>query len=380
MTTPLEDRLRSHYQERTAREPLPGPDEDEALAHTLDEATRRTRRARWLRSDRPRLLLAAAAAVVLLLVGVAAFVTTRGDDGDNVVTDRGPDRSTTTDRDDDRTETTSTTSSTTSTSTPSSSTPPGTDSAPAPTDLSVVVGVDGVLGWWDGSTWVQADANSQIPLEGGEEHQVLRLGDAPQTRTGQLAEVECLEGGGTRLVDVGLVDPASASDPMPIAVTRVADPQPRPVTAVDPGNASYRESALQILAGLGIDDTEPEIAQAVSADLDGNGADEVLVTAERISDPDGVIGLQGDYSVTFLRHVVGGAVETTVVAQSIAPEDPNATPYVQRFRVGTAADLNGDGRMELALGYHHYEGRGMVVYEVAADGTTTEVLTGGCGA
>jgi hypothetical protein len=374
MSTPLEDRLRAHYQERTAREPLPGPDGDEAMERTLAEAARRgsRRRSNGHGFDRTHLLMAAAAVLVVAAVGAVAFVVTRRDEGPNVST-RGPERTTTTE--DTRPDPSSTSSSTTSTT--ASSTTSTTAAPPAATDLSMVVGVDGVMGWWDGSGWVQAEQTSELPITDEREYDILRVGDAPRTATGQPGEVECLEGGGTAVVDVGLTAPTSDDEPVPIAVTGVADPQPRPVTVVDPGNASYRDSAVQVLADLGIEDPDPPIVQAVRVDFDGDGTDEVLVTAERIAQPDSPYFTVGNYSVTFLRQVVGGAVDNRVVVESTVQVE--TVDRLTISRVATGADLNGDGRMELVLGYRYYEGSGTEVYEVGSDGTATRILTGGCG-
>lgn len=374
MTAPLEDRLRAHFAERTEREPLPGPDPEDALTRTLDEASRRRRRAISSNGRRNHLFLAVAAAAVLAL-GTVAFVVTR-DDSDGVNTVDGPRRTTTT------TDTTTPqpsepsgdATSTTASSTTSSSAP-----ASSGTTTSVVVSFDDVLGWWDGSTWVQADG-AALPVEGGEQYQVLQLGQPTQSRAGELSTRNCIEED-EPTVDVGFGDTYPPFEPEPVAVTGVADPQPRPVAAVATDNAEYRTSAVEVLASLGINDPEPAVVQAVRADLDGDGADEVIVTAERISDPQGLIADEGDYSVTFLRRVASGDVASTIVTEtSYGPDEAaNAeTPFVAPNRVATAADLNGDGQMEVVLGSHYYEGHSTVVYELQA-GSLTQVIAGGCG-
>jgi hypothetical protein len=48
-------------------------------------------------------------------------------------------------------------------------------------------------------------------------------------------------------------------------------------------------------------------------------------------------------------------------------------------RVLGVADLNGDGRMEIALRNWYYEGAGVTVFEFGGDGATP-VMDNGCGA
>lgn len=86
--TPLEDRIRAHLAERTANEPLPGPDPETALADTLRRAAEHdvrgvpaAARAAWLAT--------AAAALAVLAAAAVAVVVIRQDDG--VTMHPGPD-------------------------------------------------------------------------------------------------------------------------------------------------------------------------------------------------------------------------------------------------------------------------------------------------
>jgi hypothetical protein len=120
--------------------------------------------------------------------------------------------------------------------------------------------------------------------------------------------------------------------------------------------------------------------QVVRADLDGDGTDEVIVVVERLSDPQGLLATDGDYSVAFVRQLVNGDVHTAVLSRSIASITPGATRYILVARVAAVADLNGDGRMELALQQVYYEGSGTQVFEVQpGTGRLVDILGGGCG-
>ena len=93
--------------------------------------------------------------------------------------------------------------------------------------------------------------------------------------------------------------------------------------------AAYVQAAVAALADLGVDDPSPELVQLLRTDFEGDGVDEVLIVAERLSDPDTLFAQPGDYSVLLLRQVVDEQVVTTVVAESVADPGPDETPFVQ---------------------------------------------------
>ncbi len=132
-----------------------------------------------------------------------------------------------------------------------------------------------------------------------------------------------------------------------------------------------------MLASLGIQDPDPLLRQVVRADLDGDGSDEVLVRAERLVDRESLLPVEGEYSVLFLRRLVGGAVRDTVLFSDTAHVDAGSR-YMTAFDVGAVADLNGDGRMEVVIGIKYYEGSSVQVHELQGD-TLAPVLGLGCG-
>ena len=88
-----------------------------------------------------------------------------------------------------------------------------------------------------------------------------------------------------------------------------------------------------------------------------------------------------DHSVAFLRVARAGEVQTELLAHEENESTPDMpSPYLLSSRVAAIADLNGDGRMEIALAQHYYEGSSTVVFELGVDGTAKEVLSIGCGA
>ncbi len=244
--------------------------------------------------------------------------------------------------------------------------------------VAVTVSPPGVVGWWDGRSWVATDGKRPVPVSGGELYSVLRVTGPVVAERGSQAEERCETDPGTSSIEIAGLERESAW-PGPIAVSGVANPRPRTTSALDTAAKVYREAAGKVLAQRKIDDPDADVVQALRTDLEGDGKDEVVVVAERIADP-GLYARAGDYSFVLLRRFVGETVVTIVVAESIPDLTPNTTPFIQSHRVAAIADLNGDGRMEIAVANRQYEGAGMSVYELGPDGSIPAVLEVDCGA
>ena len=116
--------------------------------------------------------------------------------------------------------------------------------------------------------------------------------------------------------------------------------------------------------------------------LFGDGVVEVLVVAERLQGG-GLAGAQaGDYSIVYLRKVIGNEVQQLVLhhstLQNLAPDEFG---YLEAFRVPTVADLDGDGQMEIVTQGFYYEGSWTEMWEYLENGQGGAVaaLSVGCG-
>ena len=92
-------------------------------------------------------------------------------------------------------------------------------------------------------------------------------------------------------------------------------------------------------------------------------------------------GAPGDFSLVYLRapQISGQVVDTVIFSSFVAPDLPDEQlPFMNLARVLGVADLNGDGRMEVALRTWYYEGAGVTVFEFDGDGATA-VMGNGCG-
>lgn len=246
---------------------------------------------------------------------------------------------------------------------------------------SVIVALEGVVGWWDGERFVRTDDGDDVPAEGGESYTLLGIGQPPRTAVGSAPEDGCsITDPPGVTIDVGIeASPSAAGGPPPIAVSGVRDAVPRPVEVL-PTHQAYIDAASEALADLGVDDPAPELRQVVRTDFEGDGRDEVLIVADRVSDADGLVAAPGDHSVVLLRQLVDGEVATTVVAESVVPESgDDATPYLLVSQVAAVADLNGDGVTELVVHGRHDEGSSTTVHQLDPRGGVEELLSVGCG-
>ncbi len=157
------------------------------------------------------------------------------------------------------------------------------------------------------------------------------------------------------------------------------NPLPRTAKAVNLQDKTYLKVVTDILRLKGLPRSQAVIEQAVKIDLDGDGTDEVLLTASSYG---GRISPQvkaGNYSFVVLRKIVAGKPKNIFLAEEYVKKfiefgAPN------RFEISGIADLNGDGKLEIVLYGEYYEGSGSSVYELKGDKPVEiKMLETGCG-
>lgn len=238
-----------------------------------------------------------------------------------------------------------------------------------------------MAGWWTGERWVRAEGRmAEIPALEGESYKIVRLSDPITIASGSAPRAGCETVPGAASIEMPGLGRDLGLGPPPIAVSEVDDPRPRRVEELDPSAEVYRNAAAELLRQKGIDDAGDAVVQVVMGDLEGDGRNEVVVVAERIDDAQGLFGRPGDFSVVFLRRVVDDKPVASVVKESLPDPEAEQTPFVMSHRISAMADLNGDGRMEIAVSGRYYEGAEVSFHEVGPDGAVSEVLSSGCGA
>jgi hypothetical protein len=165
----------------------------------------------------------------------------------------------------------------------------------------------------------------------------------------------------------------------------------RPVIA-DATQSVYVEAVRDFLKARGVADPKVRITRILRVDLDGDGEEEVLISATNYltndkSDylpaapfPEAPIHAPqpGSYSIVILRRIVDGNVQTKLVAGEIyAKPCESVAPNI--YNVATVLDLNGDGKLEVVVHSFYYEGSETTIYRCEPN-KIEAVLSVGCGA
>ena len=141
-------------------------------------------------------------------------------------------------------------------------------------------------------------------------------------------------------------------------------------------SAAHVEAVAAVLAEDGVE-AEIEINRVLRFDLEGDGVDEVLIQANRLSG-DSVWGLgPGHYSIMVLRRVRGNTVDNIIVHADTEPPPVGDADSLTVYEIVGLMDVNGDGLLDLAARYYGYEWFGVSLYDLRADPEV--VLGSGCG-
>ncbi|MBO1438219.1 hypothetical protein [Meiothermus sp. CFH 77666] len=165
------------------------------------------------------------------------------------------------------------------------------------------------------------------------------------------------------------------------------NPQPRAVTSFAPA-AAHRQVVAAELGRRNIKKA-PNITQALRTDLDGDGREEVILSANQpaFSVREGVIEGRyadevGDYGLVMVRKLVSDTDLRTFVLDVTYLDKPvdsteGIPPMITR-RVGAILDLDGDGKMEVITEDWVHEGWGSKVWRWNGR-QFVKVLDWGCG-
>jgi hypothetical protein len=174
-----------------------------------------------------------------------------------------------------------------------------------------------------------------------------------------------------------------------IAIAAPWDALPRKPQVTDPTQKTYVDAVREFLRTKKIDQPKVKIDNIVRVDLDGDGEEEVLISATNYFSKDDSVPMRssaGGYSMVLLRRVVAGKVETQLIAGEFYPKAyPKAAQEEGRFdapntyTVIATLDLDGDGKMEVVIHSQYYEGEETTIYR--CDPKKSEALLSvSCGA
>jgi hypothetical protein len=152
-----------------------------------------------------------------------------------------------------------------------------------------------------------------------------------------------------------------------IGVNAPWNPMPRKATQADVTQDKYVTAVRDLLIGKGIAKPKVKIKQLLRVDLDGDGEEEVLISATRyVNEAELISAKAGDYSLVALRRVVAGKVRTQFVVGEVYPKS-DVNGLLNTYEVGGLLDLDGDGTLEVIVRSYYYEGGGTQVWRLEHD-------------
>lgn len=230
-----------------------------------------------------------------------------------------------------------------------------------------------MLGGVASGRWLEAEKIAPM-LRGGERYRVYKLTGPAGEATGTKPKAgdpctDCQEVEFSPKVEEG------------IAVAGNWNAMPRVPQALSTNDSTYRQVVARLLGQHGIARPKINITRLLRVDLEGDGTDEILISATYLAGGlnrrDGPMAIRvkpGDYSVVILRKVVGGKVRDIVLGGEFYSKPSDAT--ANQYEVVGVLDLNGDGKMEVVVSIDYYEGSSSTVFRI--NGTrVTNVF--GCG-
>jgi hypothetical protein len=129
---------------------------------------------------------------------------------------------------------------------------------------------------------------------------------------------------------------------------------------------TYIQVVAEWFQSQGISPTQIHITRILEVDIEGDGVNEILLSASYFKDTSGHMTETGDYSIVLMRKVVGNDVLTIPLVRdyyiSTIPNVELSYPYT--YTLAEVADLNRDGTLEVIVDVRRWEGWGAIVYRV----------------
>jgi hypothetical protein len=174
-----------------------------------------------------------------------------------------------------------------------------------------------------------------------------------------------------------------------IAIAAPWDALPRKPKVMDTTQKVYVDAVGDFLKTKGIDQPKVKIDNILRVDLDGDGEEEVLISASNYFRKDDHVPMRSpaaSYSMVLVRRLVEGKVETQLIEGEFYPtayptpsdndanfNAPNAYKVIGTF------DLDGDGKLEVIVHSQYYEGEMITIYRCDPK-KVDALLSVGCGA
>ena len=152
-----------------------------------------------------------------------------------------------------------------------------------------------------------------------------------------------------------------------VGITGDWDATPRLAQEIPTNSSTYIDELTDWLIGKGFTNPVVDISQILRVDLEGDGTDEVLISASHFVEPTHHSVEPGDYSLVIMRKVVGDSVETIPILGDYYYQEV-VTQFPLTYAGAFTADLNGDGILEVLVEVERWESSGIIAFEI--DGMT----------
>ena len=232
-----------------------------------------------------------------------------------------------------------------------------------------------LIGGRAGRKWL--DSQKAAPLvKAGETFRLFSFtGEVGRAKGGKPAAVEEI------CPDTQVIKLSATPDKAVIAIAAPWNPMPRKPLDAAKTQPVYVQAVREFLGTRGLANAEVKITRIVRVDLDGDGEEEVLISATNYGGEAGTPGPNTDalgYSFVLVRRLAGGKVQTQLVEGEFYPKAKNFNAP-NAYEILAVLDLDGDGKLEVVVESSYYEGGAVTVHSF--DGSKPKaVLTVGCGA
>ncbi len=153
----------------------------------------------------------------------------------------------------------------------------------------------------------------------------------------------------------------------------------RPWTEISTDVDIYRIAVKDWLIKQGFSNPQVQVSRILRVDLEGDGADEVFISASyfKVPNPQSPLAEFGDYSIVLMRKVFGNDVITIPIVADLYHNSRPEPLFPFTYELSGFLDLNQDENLEVILDMTCWEGNGMVVYELR-DGNIIQVISEIC--
>lgn len=238
-----------------------------------------------------------------------------------------------------------------------------------------------LIGGTSNGKWVDASAIAP-QLKGGEKYHLYTLARRAGESTGGAPKVLADYCSDTLEVEL---DPKPGEGTV-LVVGGSWNAMPRAPQVLGNNEQAYKEATADILRRKRFRKPTINITRVLRIDLEGDGIEEVLVSAahyeEGLGSATGSMAIHakaGDYSLVFLRKLIRGKVQNIVIDGEFYPTKADEGGPPSQYIVAAVGDVDGDGTMEVVVRSDYYEGDASTVYSIKGDKVTT-MSSCACGA